>query len=248
MTWHVVRNKVRDLAQEKALSVGELFIVETRQLAMIKVCVERQERDRVAALVLEWLQLEKGRPPFRVLGTEQERDLRFGPLSLRGMIDRIDGLESGLRVVMDYKTGRVSPTAWLGERPDEPQLPAYLIAAQPSAAADHGAGAGATDAAAQRSSVAIRADGVAFARVAGGRCEFVGLAVADDLIAGVKTPPAAFARSGDTRAWRQHRQLWATALQALADQFVQGAAAVAPKAGPTTCRWCDLHGLCRIGG
>ena len=220
-----------------------------RRSAVMTAALRGIEQRRLERLLTAWLAMERERPDFEVLGSELPVTLSLGDLCLQGRVDRIDRV-GDVQLLIDYKTtrGELSRDVWLGERPDEPQLPAYLIAAQPSAAADHGVGAGATDAAAQRSPVAIRADGVAFARVAGGRCEFVGLAVADDLIAGVKTPPAAFARSGDTRAWRQHRQLWATALQALADQFVQGAAAVAPKAGPTTCRWCDLHGLCRIGG
>lgn len=200
------------------------------------------ERQRLERLLTAWLAMECKRPDFEVISTELPVVLSLGDLSLRGRIDRIDRV-GDVTVLIDYKTtrGDLRRDSWLGERPDDPQLPAYLIAAQPAA----------TDpepTAAEQPLTAVHADGIAFARVVGGRCEFVGLAVDETLINGVKTPPTALARSGDTRDWLTHRQAWTTTLHALADEFVQGHAAVAPKAGNTTCRLCDLHSLCRIRG
>lgn len=174
------------------------------------------ERDRVAALVLEWLQLEKGRPPFRVLGTEQERDLRFGPLSLRGMIDRVDGLESGRRVVMDYKTGRVSPAAWLGERPDEPQLPAYALAEE--------------------------ADGLCFAQVRAGEMKLVGLVGQDEPTTGLKT---ALQGETEPVDWPRRMDRWRDVLDGLAEDFAGGRAEVAPNSRKA-CEYCELGSFCRV--
>lgn len=39
---------------------------------------------------------------------------------------------------------------------------------------------------------------------------------------------------------------WADALSNLADQFLAGDAAVAPKSYPKTCRYCALPALCRV--
>ena len=200
------------------------------------------ERQRLERLLTDWLIVERNRPDFNVVGTELPVVLPLGDLSLRGRIDRIDRV-GDVTLLIDYKTtrGDLRRDSWLGERPDDPQLPAYLIAAQPDTAEPD-------PAATEHPLTAVHADGIAFARVVGGRCEFVGLAADETLISGVKTPPAAFARSGDTRDWLTHRQAWATTLHALADQFVHGYAAVAPKAQSTTCRLCDLHSLCRISG
>ena len=32
--------------------------------------------------------------------------------------------------VLDYKTGRVDPKKWFGERPEDPQLPLYAVSAE----------------------------------------------------------------------------------------------------------------------
>ena len=42
----------------------------------------------------------------------------------------MDRLADGTHALIDYKTGsRVTPNAWLGARPDEPQLPLYAVTA-----------------------------------------------------------------------------------------------------------------------
>jgi RecB family exonuclease len=42
----------------------------------------------------------------------------------------MDRLASGGHVVIDYKTGRTTPQEWMGERPDDPQLPFYAVNAE----------------------------------------------------------------------------------------------------------------------
>ncbi|WP_347332845.1 PD-(D/E)XK nuclease family protein [Marinimicrobium locisalis] len=86
------------------------------------------EQERLRDMVHRWLTLEKGRPPFRVLATEQRRQITFQGLNLTLFIDRIDELENGERLLIDYKTGaELNSRQWLGERPDEPQLPLYAV-------------------------------------------------------------------------------------------------------------------------
>jgi RecB family exonuclease len=50
-------------------------------------------------------------------------------LELSGRIDRMDRLEKGGHALIDYKTGQATRNAWLGERPDDPQLPLYAVSA-----------------------------------------------------------------------------------------------------------------------
>lgn len=86
------------------------------------------EQERLSDMVQRWLTLEKSRPPFRVLATEQRREITFQGLTLTLFIDRIDELENGERLLIDYKTGAdLNSRQWLGERPDEPQLPLYAV-------------------------------------------------------------------------------------------------------------------------
>ena len=42
----------------------------------------------------------------------------------------MDKLADGTHAVIDYKTGRAARSSWMGERPDEPQLPLYVVSAQ----------------------------------------------------------------------------------------------------------------------
>ena len=93
------------------------------------------EKRRLARLARAWLELEKQRGGFTVLATEDKRRIEIGGLSLNARLDRVDETDDGRRIVIDYKTGKASPGAMLGERPDEPQLPLYLVGAEPDAAA-----------------------------------------------------------------------------------------------------------------
>ena len=46
--------------------------------------------------------------------------------------------------------------------------------------------------------------------------------------------------------WQQQKVIWQQQLTALAEEFKLGFAAVRPKEGEETCRYCHLHPLCRI--
>ncbi len=93
------------------------------------------ERMRLAKLARDWLEVEKERAPFEVVALEEKRKLRVAGLELNGRIDRMDRLASGGHAVIDYKTGRTTPQEWLGERPDDPQVPLYALNADDVSAA-----------------------------------------------------------------------------------------------------------------
>ena len=63
--------------------------------------------------------------------------IAIGGLQLRARIDRIDRLDDGRLVVIDYKSTAPALSAWEGDRPDEPQLPMYAVSSgtPPSAVA-----------------------------------------------------------------------------------------------------------------
>jgi ATP-dependent helicase/nuclease subunit B len=85
------------------------------------------ERRRLVKLAREWLEVERGRPPFEVVAMEEKRKLAVAGLELNGRIDRMDRLAGGGHALIDYKTGRPTPNDWLGERPDDPQLALYAL-------------------------------------------------------------------------------------------------------------------------
>ena len=118
------------------------------------------EKSRLMRLARDWLALERGRGDFTVIASEDKRALEIGGLKLNVRLDRVDETAGGQRIVIDYKTGESKLASMLGARPEQPQLPLYLTASEPDAAA------------------------VAFAQVRAGDMKFVGLARADGSAAG----------------------------------------------------------------
>ena len=183
------------------------------------------ERQRLQALVLEWLtNVDMQRPAFTVVEREQEYFEQIGPLTIRTFIDRVDQLDDGQRIILDYKTGLVRPDSLLAERLLEPQLPIYAIADDRSTA-----------------------DGVAFAQVRRGDCKLSGVAREDGLLP--KVPGVASSKQAkelQLEDWPQLLGYWQQQLEGLAESFVAGEAAVDPVDIVTACRFCDLRPLCRI--
>jgi len=179
------------------------------------------ERARLARLARGWLEHEKRRDDFAVLAAEDKRVLALGPLTLRVRLDRVDETGEGARIVIDYKTDEPKLARMLGERPDEPQLPLYLTAAEPAAAV------------------------AAFAQVRAGDMKFVGLARDEGLLEGARTPEQA-GRSGAEASWGEQVAFWRAELTRLAERFAGGSAEVDPKRQLVTCRGCGMQPFCRI--
>jgi len=121
------------------------------------------EQQRLIRLAGEWLAVERERPPFEVIQIEQKKTLEAGGLSFNGRIDRMDRLADGSHALIDYKTGsRATPNDWMGQRPDEPQLPLYVVTAKENVSA------------------------VAFAKLKTGDMKFAGFSLRENAIPGVK--------------------------------------------------------------
>jgi probable DNA repair protein len=89
--------------------------------------LQRLEIERLTTLALEWLALERGRPPFSVEAREMVQDIEIAGLRLKVKLDRVDRLADGGRMIIDYKTGQAKLADWSGERPAAPQLPLYAV-------------------------------------------------------------------------------------------------------------------------
>jgi probable DNA repair protein len=179
------------------------------------------EQRRLIRLAREWLEEERKRSDFTVVSTEGRRSIEIAGLALNTRLDRVDELADGRRIVIDYKTRPPSVNAMLGERPDEPQLPLYLVAAEPHAAA------------------------IAFAQVKTGEMRFTALARDNDLLPDVKE----FAQSRHVDpygSWEVLVANWFDILASAVTDFSSGHSPVDPKKYPHTCRTCDVRPLCRI--
>ncbi|HEX5130720.1 MAG TPA: PD-(D/E)XK nuclease family protein, partial [Usitatibacter sp.] len=181
------------------------------------------ERERLAGIAREWLDIERRRAPFEVVKIEEPMQLSAGELQLAGRIDRMDRLvEGGGLAVIDYKTGsNASPMAWLAPRPDDCQLPLYALAA---ADAD------------------IRA--IAFARLKVGNLGFAGVAREKGLLPGLS--PQLRSRTRDAGPWDQMIATWREETAKLGSAYLAAEASVDPKEKLATCERCDLQPLCRV--
>ena len=179
------------------------------------------ERQRLLNLLGPWLDHEAERNPFEVRDREYKiSDVAIGPLRIDLRIDRIDthlinGQPAG-EILLDYKTGTVKPADWLGNRPDDPQVPLYAIvgAANPLAA-------------------------VAFANVRPGK--FMGISGYESEKGILRK-----ASRLKTDSLEAQVAEWRTVLESLASAFYAGESSVAPKQYPSTCRNCEQRILCRL--
>ena len=131
------------------------------------------EARRLQTGVLDWLNLERQRAAFRVVELEQRKIFEAGGVRVRLSLDRIDQLEDGSHVVLDYKTGQVGPARWFGERPEDPQLPLYGVACRAS-----------------DSDTALA--GVAFAQIRPDRAGFIGVVREAGILPGLPAGRPAF--------------------------------------------------------
>ena len=85
------------------------------------------EQQRLLPLINAWLQHEKQRVDFTVQACEEQKILTIEGLEITLRIDRIDALEYGELVIIDYKTGSSKPShsSWADARITKPQLPLY---------------------------------------------------------------------------------------------------------------------------
>lgn len=181
------------------------------------------ERERLGRLAREWIETERRRPAFVVVASEDPREIRAAGLSLRGRIDRIDRLESGGHALVDYKTGKTSVSGWLGERPDDPQLPLYAVNAKERIAA------------------------VVFAKVRVGEMKFEGLSEAEQAVPGAATLAKSRVKLAKRYgSWSELQSGWKNEIESLGREFCAGDARVDPKWLARTCERCDLQPLCRV--
>jgi probable DNA repair protein len=197
-----------------------------RRWQALPAAVAAGESQRLAETLRAWLDgIERRRPPFAVRATEMTVPLALGGIGMTCRIDRVDMLTAGGVAVIDYKSGRATaPAKWFASRPSGTQVGMYVLALR-----------AAPDPPLVRAAV--------YAQLQAGEIGVQGL-VAD---AGDWPPlkTAAELRGIPGADWTEVEAMWASTLGALAADFAQGAAAVAPR-DAQSCRQCGRHALCRI--
>lgn len=169
------------------------------------------EAERLCKLVAAWLtEVEMLRPQgFSVVACEAEHKVTIQDISIKLVIDRIDQLDDGRLVVMDYKTGRAMDFKnWAEDAITEPQLPIYAAFVL------------------QDQVVAT----VCYAKVRPADMAFIGIAESEDMLQGAtvltdKRGRNLFAEA-DFPDWRSVLQHWQSRITATALALKAGDAAV----------------------
>jgi ATP-dependent helicase/nuclease subunit B len=99
-----------------------------RRFAPLSVRLRMLEKHRLQNTLESWLKLEANRPGFIIESLERALVFSIGGQTLRLRIDRIDRLDDGQFILIDYKSGATQPSGWLDEAVTEPQLPLYVCA------------------------------------------------------------------------------------------------------------------------
>ena len=181
------------------------------------------ELERLVTLVMKWLHFEEQRQSFTVLQPEAERMIELAGLQMKIFIDRIDRNEIGEHIILDYKTGDTSVSDWFGDRPEEPQLPLYALSEMDSG---------------------DKVAALCFAQIRSTDAVFNGISQEKDQMPGV--PPWTHQKQAKSfDSWDSMLNGWRATLEKLAGDFVAGVASVDPKTS-STCRYCELPGICRI--
>jgi ATP-dependent helicase/nuclease subunit B len=178
------------------------------------------ERQRLQKLLMQWLDIETERTQFEVISREEKIPVQIGALHINLRIDRIDRLANDELLVVDYKSGNAQIRYWLGERPQQPQLPLYVYA------------------------LGDRCAGASFAIVRSQDGGYRGLA-REDVGAGIKADVARATR-GRVADWQVLVQGWQANLETLAQAFLDGVARVDPPDTNVSCTYCGLQAVCRI--
>jgi probable DNA repair protein len=192
----------------------------------LPAAVAAGESQRLADTLRAWLDtIERARQPFAVRETEMTVPLELGGIGISMRIDRVDTLADGSVAVIDYKSGRaVEPVKWFAPRPSGTQVGLYALALR-----------------ALPDPPAVRA--AVYGQLKAGEIDVKGLAA--DAAAWPAMKSVAGLRNAAIATWADVEAEWARRYGALATDFAQGVAPVAPR-DALSCARCDLHALCRI--
>ena len=177
---------------------GKLFALSTE--------LQEAERLRLEELLGEWLEFEQQRGPFVIRQTEHSIDGSLGAVPLKLRLDRLDQLDDGRLLIIDYKSGNTDVRGWANERLLDPQLPLYARLLRQ-----------------QRLDVA----GLGLARVRHGDCSMLGIAddpalAATGFAAFGSQPKSRSALVRDYPDWTTLLVSWDDKLDSLASEIEQG--------------------------
>jgi len=210
---------------DEAIAVALQNFEQTRRITL-PARFRQLEVARLARLLDLWLEVESRRgQTFEVIACEQPAEVEIEKIRVKMIVDRIDRLDDGRQIIIDYKTGAtIDIRNWAEQRITEPQLPIYAALVNDEVAA------------------------VVFAKVLLDKPAFAGVADEKDILPGVQGigddkqkifDPAEFP---DWIAVVTH---WRERLHAVAKEVKQGQAGVV-FADESALQYCEVLPLLRL--
>lgn len=183
------------------------------------------EHARLKDIISKWLKKELERRDFHILALEKTEYLSINGIKIKTRMDRLDRLDAGGVIIIDYKTGASIDSVenmWMGDRIIEPQLPIYSQI------------------------VGNDTSGVVLAQVNPGAFKFHGMISGDEI--SFKDNRLQTPRDMDLSGIKEVLDQWSSRLTAISREIIEGFALVDPltQSGDKTCRHCDYLPLCRI--
>ena len=184
------------------------------------------EKKRLQTVIFDWMQLEKLRPAFSVNALESSANININQLPINIRLDRIDELQDGSLMLIDYKTGKNNINAIMQEELTDPQLPIYAVFHDKN----------------------TQFEGVAFAGVNQADMGYNGITHENKTHEKNRAwyVEAIHQKKNDLNIdnWKELVNYWKKSLTQLADDFCAGDARVNPLE-PSTCEHCEMKTLCR---
>ena len=206
---------------------------ESQLHATASVEIIQLEYEKLYLQIEEWVDIELQRMPFEV-ETEVEKSLAIGPLTFKFRVDRLDTIENGAIDIIDYKTGQTDVKKWLGPRPDEAQMPAYVLACEGK-----------------------KVNSLSYAKIKTGEVSQNGVWFDESQEHGLRFLDISSENKKDKtkrilanpeliRSDKSLPEQWRDNLENLAHKISKGDMPVSPKNENDSCRYCDFADFCRI--
>lgn len=226
--WRELKNheKLLSLSEEKIRALVEKHVKQVMaKTPTVPNRFQSIEKLRLVESVNDWLHLERKREPFRVIAIEKTEKIIFSGHEMRVRLDRIDQLDDGSKIILDYKTSRVArPNDWLASPPLHSQLPFYACFSKESP----------------------DIQGCAYALINRDGCQLRGYAGFEQTKAIPLEAIETASKYQPFQNWLEAVHHWREALEETMNVFIAGYAAVSPNPSARPCDTCELKSLCRI--
>ena len=214
---------LKALIKEAAHQSINYLLLENKDVATPKV--RNIELQRITKLLEDFVNQEKNQPPFEIISLEKKLSAKFGNVTFNIRVDRIDKTSSHKFILIDYKSGKYtpSPSEWVKDRPSDMQLPLYYLICDSN-----------------------KVKPISAVLIANVNKEiqptYSGASSEDSIKTGVKATKSA--RLGVT-SWSKLTEKWSEKVSKLIADINDGKCDVNPINEAETCKTCGLQALCR---